>query len=712
MTASILSCLLVAAAGPGIVWEPLYEPGCGGAIVSLAVSPHNAQHIVSGGDMLGTAVSFDGGEHWTPGRGLPSYEMGTPTFHPVRTNEVWMGSCSGPVVSRDGGRTWRSKRAGMPETSQWKYTCIIEKVLIDASNPSRMIAFGGSSRHWASCETMGSIWLSEDAGESWRRAGTITEAGFTTECVKGANIVKAWWSARCVNVIADGAGWFSSSDGGLTWRRRWVSGLPGDVRAITTHPSDPSVVWAVVVPDVAGGAGRKPDQIWKSTDGGATFRPSDAKIEKKNDDDPNVVTHFSDIEVSPIPPHRLYVSDLSWFAAKIWTSDNGGASWRHDRSRKKPPTACFASPGCRISASPTEANVAYAYNSEYVLKTVDGGKTWVDMTAYRPDPSRQANWRGRGWNGWCSRAVTFNPYRQGQSVLQAMDAGRGWVSDDGLKSWHYAMGSVDPWYGGVAAAFSKGRSIYLTTGQSGRNNGVVVSHDGGKTWKSRYGAECGLPERADGGYGGVWVDPDNGRKAFVIRGDRRYETNDGGATWSGSQLTQSGSFVVDPTNPARFYLKNAYGVFETTNWKAFRLLGLEGESEGRVACDSLGRVLVCRGRTGAMSMRGLWRYDPRAGEWTRLHDDPLAGAAAADPVDPKRLVLVTAENPFHDTASGNGVYVSSDDGKTWQSANEGLHMLRFTCVAFDPFDGERLVAGTNGGGFVTARWKRDATASR
>ena len=65
----------VALAGSGdaavgeIRWEPLYEPGVGGAIVSVQVSPHDVRHVLAGGDMLGTGVSFDGGETWSPAWG-------------------------------------------------------------------------------------------------------------------------------------------------------------------------------------------------------------------------------------------------------------------------------------------------------------------------------------------------------------------------------------------------------------------------------------------------------------------------------------------------------------------------------------------------------------------------------------------------------------------------------------------------------------------
>ena len=63
-------------------------------------------------------------------------------------------------------------------------------------------------------------------------------------------------------------------------------------------------------------------------------------------------------------------------------------------------------------------------------------------------------------------------------------------------------------------------------------------------------------------------------------------------------------------------------------------------------------------------------------------------------------------HPYHDFSGGNGVYVSDDDGVTWHQMDKGLHVRRLTCVAFDPFDGETIVAGTTGGGFVVAKWPR------
>ena len=165
--------------------------------------------------------------------------------------------------------------------------------------------------------------------------------------------------------------------------------------------------------------------------------------------------------------------------------------------------------------------------------------------------------------------------------------------------------------------------------------------------------------------------------------------------------------VRDPTDAGRWYLKTDDGVLSTRDWLQFDDLGLGGKkTDGRIACDALGRVLVCRGRTG--DRRGLWRYDPSAPErgWTLLRDEPLAYACAVDPSDADRILLCTYDAPYHDMAGGNGVFASADGGETWRKADNGLPVRRATCMAFDPFDPETVVIGTSGGGFFRARWRK------
>ncbi|MGD0089531.1 MAG: hypothetical protein ABSE73_06380 [Planctomycetota bacterium] len=50
-----IACVTVFAAD--IRWEPLNEPGCGGWVTSLSVSPHDTRRVLVGGDMLGVGLS-------------------------------------------------------------------------------------------------------------------------------------------------------------------------------------------------------------------------------------------------------------------------------------------------------------------------------------------------------------------------------------------------------------------------------------------------------------------------------------------------------------------------------------------------------------------------------------------------------------------------------------------------------------------------------
>lgn len=103
---------------------------------------------------------------------------------------------------------------------------------------------------------------------------------------------------------------------------------------------------------------------------------------------------------------------------------------------------------------------------------------------------------------------------------------------------------------------------------------------------------------------------------------------------------------------------------------------------------------------------GAWRFDPADKSWTRLLDESLAMELNADPSDPTRLMLVTSQDPFNDFASGNGVWISADDGASWTPANQNLPMHRCNACAFDPFDPELVVVGQYGGGFMKARWPK------
>jgi len=615
----------------------------------------------------------------------------------------------------------------MPGINKGGYSAIVEKILFDPHDPSRMLAFGGSSRHWSESYTFGWIWESVDDGESWKHIATLSKDGFSTDDKKGVNIWSAMYESGTggrLHILADEIGWWMSDDGGKTWKKKEYQGINGKITGLTFHPRDARTIWATTRNYKADKADVKltPGGIFKSADGGATFATCDNGISKVAGNDGNQTSWFQELAVSAANPDVLYANDQAWNSAVIYKSVDGGASWKPVASRGgigvvqaengkgafQVQTACFAGIAMHLVADPSSAERIYGFNTEFILRSTDGGITWDDATAYRPDPAMKDNWRGRGWNGWCSTNFAFNPYRKGQSILQGMDAARGWISDDGLKSWRYVSAEPNPWLGGQDVGFSKDGYIYITTGQFGDGNGIIRSTDWGKTWTVLSGEKYGLPKAGWGNkkeYAGVFVNPENGKLAWAVLKGKLIHTEDGGEKWAEVPDIGGASYLAgDPTKAGRFYVKTLAGVLVSDDGKSFVNIGLPRlNSRSRINCDSKGRVLVCQWCEGR---GGPWRYTPETKKWERLLDEPQAFECNADPSDPNRLLLVTSMDPYYEQASGNGVWISSDDGKTWSQANSGLGMMRANACAFNPFATEEVVVGTYGMGFFIANWPK------
>ncbi|HEV7299183.1 MAG TPA: GDSL-type esterase/lipase family protein [Tepidisphaeraceae bacterium] len=714
-------------------WAPLYEPGNGGATVSLRVSPHDSRRILSGGDMLSMALSTNAGETWQSTFGFKSYEMADVTFHPTDPNVVWAGTMSGPYKSVDGGLNWTEQRSGFPPISGGTYSAAVERVLFDPNNVRRLIAIGGSSRRWAQSDSFGGVWESTDAGDTWRHIATVTNDGSTPEAIKGGvNLVAGSFlagSSTRLAALGNGQGFYLSEDGGKTWAKH-NAGLPHtNVARLATHPTDPDTLWVSLgAAKPSGEAQHLPGGIFKSTDGGRSWTSISGNLPQDRSDGYHFTAHYNALAVSPIDSNVIWTSDARWNTGVLYRTTNGGATWtpvgtkqnigqdESDPTRRSlldaAPiiTATFAGAALsNMEADPKDPLVAYGFGTEYLLRTTDGGKSWTDITAFRPDESKKDHWRGRGFTGWCATNVVFNPYVKGQSIIQAMDAARAWISDDDLKSWRYSTSEPNPWLGGTDAAFTKDGRIYVTTGQHGDFNGILRSSDGGANWTVLSGATRGLP---DAGFGkrpesnGIYAHPDDAMRVWVTVGGKLLGSTDAGERWTPIDGAPAGSvwIAADPTEAGRFYVSAKNGVYVTSDGRTFTNIGgPKPAGRGRINCDSVGNVYACQWRDGRP---GVWRYDAAGRMWTRLLDEHFAFEVNADPFDPNRLALITNDDPYHDHTGATGVWLSADAGKTWAPANDQLPMLRGQAIAFDPHTPGRLVVGTFGRGFFIATWNK------
>ncbi|MBC8141458.1 MAG: exo-alpha-sialidase, partial [Armatimonadetes bacterium] len=307
-------------------WRPLGEPGSGGAMTAFAFDPRKPERLFVAGDMLGIGVSNDNGKTYGGGFGLPSFEIADFTFHPTNAETVWAGTMSGPALSTDGGQTWKVLRSGFPETNGGMYSAPVEKILFveGATNPAHLLAFGGSSRRWNSPgePAWGAVWESTSGGESWTRLVTLGASGAVANG-KGRNIVSASQSSDGDILYAglDGAGVWRSGDSGKTWAK--ATGFPHDnVERVVADPKNPRTVYAVFdnAPPARSGEPRLPGGIYKSVDGGTTWRGIVKGLNLHANPDPNFTARFKAFCVSPANTNVLFVSDSSWNKSAIYRS--------------------------------------------------------------------------------------------------------------------------------------------------------------------------------------------------------------------------------------------------------------------------------------------------------------------------------------------------------------------------------------------------------
>ena len=195
--------------------------------------------------MLGVGLSEDGGRSWEATSGFASWEINAFTWDSADPSEVWVGTLSGPYESMDGGHTWSAERVGLP-TGDYPYSAPVQKVLIDASDPQHLLAFGGNQSQFKAGGTgavhYGLVYESVDGGAHW---STIANIGTNW------NIADAIGSADLQTLYAAvvGHGVYKSTDGGVSWTAV-DAGLPnGQVMALAGDPADSDTVWAAVAHD-------------------------------------------------------------------------------------------------------------------------------------------------------------------------------------------------------------------------------------------------------------------------------------------------------------------------------------------------------------------------------------------------------------------------------------------------------------------------------
>jgi photosystem II stability/assembly factor-like uncharacterized protein len=308
----------------------------------------------------------------------------------------------------------------------------------------------------------------------------------------------------------------------------------------------------------------------------------------------------------------------------------------------------------------------------------DGAKSWINPRYGVPFPNyivdnlvldREGNLWAACWGLW-----------GGGVIAVSGDGGRTWARRDaGLEDFSVRAIAVDPNDANVVVA--------------GGLTGVYRSFDAGRTW-AQISDQTNVESLA--------IDPRSHDRIFVGTWRQGWRTEDGGQSWKqiadGMVLdTDMFSITIDPKRPDNVWVATCGWVYNSENggdkWTRYR----DGFNNRRIHAVNID---PCDDNTiYAGSVAGLYRTEDKGKSWYAMSDEGLViNSIVLHPQRPERIVL---------GIEGDGVYVSNDRGQTFQRTSDGLHNLRITTVAPDPFTKDRVYAAVVFGGAASGIYRSD-----
>jgi len=230
----------------------------GGRVTAVAGIPGNPQVYYVGAAGGGVFKTTDGGLNWKP---IFEHEatssIGAIAVAPSNPSLVWVGTGeanirndvipgAGVYLSTDGGKTWR--QMGLKNVGQ------IGRIVIDPHDPDHVVV-AALGQEWTPNPDRG-VFVTTDGGKTWRKSLFVDDHTGAIDVAmqpdNGQVLFAATWQAMrrpwTLHDGGPGSGIWRSTDGGATWKRLH-KGLPkGTIGRIglAIAPSDPERVYALL----------------------------------------------------------------------------------------------------------------------------------------------------------------------------------------------------------------------------------------------------------------------------------------------------------------------------------------------------------------------------------------------------------------------------------------------------------------------------------
>jgi photosystem II stability/assembly factor-like uncharacterized protein len=364
------------------------------------------------------------------------------------------GTGGGIWKTVDGGSNWQSMSDKDFKTGS------VGAIAIAESDPNVIYAGMGEAAIRGNVSNGDGVYKSTDGGKTWKNVGLAKTYQISRVRVHPKN-------SDLVYVAAQGHVWASNSergiyrskDGGKTWDKvLFVSDKTG-ASDLVMDPTNPRILyagfWQVYRKPWALVSGGPESGLYRSTDGGDTWK-------KLTEGLPEGTVGIVGVAISPARSDRVWAIFESKEKGGVYRSDDGGEKWTRVNSENKlRQRAWYYS---RIYADPKNAESVYVLNTGF-YRSSDGGKTfnairvphgdnhdlWIDLD----DPQRMIESNDGGAN------VSFNGGRTWSSIMNQPTAQFYRVTtDDRFPYWVYGAQQDNTTV--AIASRGRGRGIDVT----------------------------------------------------------------------------------------------------------------------------------------------------------------------------------------------------------------------------------------------------------
>ena len=410
--------------------------------------------------------------------------------------------------------------------------------------------------------------------------------------------------------------------------------------------------------------------VWKSDDGGTTFKPVFDK---------NPVQSIGAVAIDPSNPKAVWVgTGESWTRNSVSVGDgiyksvDGGETWSNMGLAASERIS-------EILVHPKNGDVVYACvpgklwsdsADRGLYKTGDGGKTWSLIL------------KGANLSTGCS-SIAMDP--QDPEVIYAG------LWDFRRQGWTFRSGGDGP--------------------EAASGSGLFRSEDGGRSWTELEAGKNGLPSKP---YGRIEVKfaPSNGKVVYAfIEGvdSALYRSDDGGKTWDKRDKSQMmvwrpfyyARLAVDPTNPDRLFKMNGGLIVSEDGGKSFSSAsgGAHGDWHD-VWIDPANPKHLIGGDDG-----GLWISFDGGNRWWMVMNLPVSQFyhVSVDDKDPYQVYGGLQDNG---NWMADSEYPGGISNSRWESIPGGDGFWVFS----DPADPDYVYAESQGG--AIGRYNRKTHAAR